>query len=89
MIPSKDGKEKAADLLVLLRSRGIKIWSDNGRLRYQAPKGSLTQDDMERLGAVKADLIEMLQRASSNEDVGQQITRRLPSEPIQIGRAHV
>lgn len=81
---SSGAGESASDLLVRLRSRGIKIWGDNGRLRYQAPKGSLTHDDVEKLGAAKAALIELLQQASPNEAVERQITPRLPSDRIPL-----
>ena len=84
MIWSSAGRENAAGLLVLLRIRGIRIWSDDGRLRYQAPKGLLTQNDVEELRAAKVDLIELLQQASSDDVVGQQITTRLPSDPVPL-----
>lgn len=83
MIAPEARRRKAADLLVLLRSRGIKVWRDNGCLRYQAPKGLLTQDDLEKLGAAKADLIALLQ-PSSDEGVGQQITSRLSSDHVPL-----
>ena len=84
MISSEGRKQKAADLLVVLRSRGIKVWRDSGGLRYQAPRGLLTQDDLEKLGEMKADLIELLRQLSSDEVVEQQIAPRLPSDRVPL-----
>lgn len=84
MSSSPTDRRKAANLLVTLRSRGIKVWRDVDRLRYQAPQGSLSADDLEALGAAKADLIELLQLSSSGKAVTQQIGPRLPFDEVPL-----
>jgi Condensation domain/TubC N-terminal docking domain len=39
------------DILAFARARGIRLWSENGQLRFKAPKGALTPEERERLKA--------------------------------------
>ena len=34
------------DLLARFRQRGVKLWAEDGQLRFSAPKGTLTTDDL-------------------------------------------
>ena len=59
---SADG---AADLLFTLYRKGVKVYIDNGRLRYQAPKGTVTLDELTRLRALKEEILALLVQAPS------------------------
>jgi len=48
------------DLLNQLRSRDIRIWVEDGRLRLNAPKGALTPELQEQLAAHKAEILAYL-----------------------------
>lgn len=56
------------DFLDSLDQRGVKIWSDNGRIRYQAPKGTLGLQDLNKLGDWKVEIIEFLEHAPLDLD---------------------
>jgi amino acid adenylation domain-containing protein len=49
------------ELLSTLHKRDIRLWVEDGRLRYDAPAGSLTPDLLALLKQKKADLIALLQ----------------------------
>jgi Condensation domain/TubC N-terminal docking domain len=51
-----------ADYLTALFARGIRLWVDNGELRYHARKGCLTPADVTQLRALKKELIAELTR---------------------------
>ncbi|HEY0604518.1 MAG TPA: amino acid adenylation domain-containing protein, partial [Herpetosiphonaceae bacterium] len=54
-----------AELLSYLRSREITLWVDGDRLRYNAPKGALTQEMRAELVTRKADILAWLQQMES------------------------
>jgi len=54
----------AAKLLSELRSLDIKIWSDNGELFCNAPKGALTADLRAAISQHKAEILAFLSDAS-------------------------
>jgi pyochelin synthetase len=61
--------EDAADrsisaLLLSLRKKGVRLWSDGGQLRYRAGSGALTQAEIAALRASKAELILLLEHPS-------------------------
>ncbi|MBN5133924.1 hypothetical protein JY420_07115, partial [Stenotrophomonas maltophilia] len=47
-------------LLVEARERGIRLWADDGRLRFQAPAGTMTSEFQTRLTANKQALLDCL-----------------------------
>lgn len=51
-----------SDMLSLLRSRGITLTVENDQLRYRAPRGAVSAQEVEWLRARKAELIELLER---------------------------
>ncbi len=53
------------ELLGQLRERGIKLWAEEGKLRFQAPKGALTPELRDAIGAQKADILAFLQDAQA------------------------
>ena len=46
----RDGIE---ELLETISRKGVLLWQDNGRLRYKAPKGALTPEELARLTSSK------------------------------------
>jgi hypothetical protein len=50
----------AADLIARCRTRGIHLWVESGRLRYDAPQGALDPDLRAELLAHKVELVELL-----------------------------
>lgn len=66
------------DVVGLIRSKGVKLWVDGGQLRYQAPRGTLTGEDVDLLRTSKAQIIELLEEKASvlaSASVGTKITR--------------
>ncbi len=48
------------ELLVELVERGVLLWVNDGRLRFLAPEGALTEDLRRRAGAVHGDLVDLV-----------------------------
>jgi Condensation domain/TubC N-terminal docking domain len=73
--------ETAADLLDLIRNKGVRLWSTNGQLHYKAPKGALGPQEIERLRLSKGQLVTLLaeraavQTAASEPGPGPQLER--------------
>jgi hypothetical protein len=44
------------------RKKGVRLWSENGNLHYKAPKGSLTQDEIERFRSSRDQVVAFLER---------------------------
>ncbi|WP_035646994.1 non-ribosomal peptide synthetase, partial [Bradyrhizobium sp. ORS 285] len=65
-------------LLSSLRQDGVQIWSENGRLRYRAPKGVMTRERLDELRARQLEIATFLQEASAAGDT-------LP--PIEVTRS--
>jgi hypothetical protein len=66
----------AADVLFKMRRRGMKIWAENGELRYQGPIGILTQEDISMLRGLKPLIVAYFQ----------QTLPRKATEPLLIPR---
>jgi hypothetical protein len=47
-----------------LRGRGVRLWSESGRLRYKGPKGAVTEKDAEILSRFKPSIQALLQQSS-------------------------
>ena len=48
------------ELMSKLGAAGIKLWLEDGQLKFKAPKGALTKDLKSHLVAKKQDVIEFL-----------------------------
>lgn len=46
-----------ADYVTFLTRKGVKLWVDNGQLRYHAKKGTLGGEDLARLRSLKGEII--------------------------------
>lgn len=55
----------AAELLAEFRDKGIRIWISDGRLSYRAPKGVLTDHDVERLKRYREEIVPLLHEADA------------------------
>ena len=53
-----------SDILGSLRRRGIRLWLQNGELRYAAPKGVITPFELETLRAYKGQIARFLERVN-------------------------
>lgn len=62
----RDEAESVADLLFEMRSKGVRVWSQDGQLRYQARKGALSGEEAEKLHRYKSDIVSFLQRGTSS-----------------------
>jgi hypothetical protein len=77
-------------LLGSVRSKGVRIWSDNGQLRYEAPKGALTQTEFDRLRASRGQIVTLLERTASAEAGGPEFAPldRVPLAFSQLAHWH-
>jgi hypothetical protein len=51
-------------VLAIARSKGVRFWLEAGQLRYNAPKGSLTADQLAEFRSRRNDIIEFLLQAA-------------------------
>jgi hypothetical protein len=82
--------ESIADVIFMMRSKGVKVWADNGRLHYQAPKGALTPKDLEILRAVREEILTIIENTNSSQG-DPQLIPRLPSDrvPLAFSQQHL
>ena len=57
---------KLNQLLAELAGRGVKLWAEDGQLRYRAPKGALTPELRDELALHKAEVIKWLHNSNAN-----------------------
>src|SRR5690242_10877993 len=51
------------ELFAALRRDGVRLWSDDGRLHYQAPKGAMTAVRLAQIRELKNEIIDFLHQA--------------------------
>jgi amino acid adenylation domain-containing protein len=51
---------KAAELIIDLEKRGVKLWEEEGRLKLSAPKGALPAEIRTEISSVKDQILEMI-----------------------------
>lgn len=56
--------DRAADVILALRLKGVRIWSEDGRLRYKASNGMITPADLNKLTELKTEILAFIQQAS-------------------------
>ena len=54
-----------AHILGRVRRKGVKLWSENGQLHYKAPRGALTEEDIEILRQSSGQIVALLERSPS------------------------
>lgn len=74
--------ESSGDLLVALRERGAKLWTENGQLRFQAPKGVILPEELNTLRTLRAEIIELLEQAQSFSH--NPLQPRVPGCPVPL-----
>lgn len=63
-------------LLNQLAKQDIRLWLEQGQLRYNAPEGAMTADIIQQLKAAKADIIQFLQQAENQQTVIPEVDRQ-------------
>jgi len=77
--------EPVTDLLFAMRIKGAKIWSNEGLLLYDAPRGALSPSDIEILRARKQEIVALLNRSPPSWLLRTPpLGRRLPSERVPL-----
>lgn len=61
----EDIEADVAAVLGRLRSKGVLLWAHDGQLRYRAPKGALTRQEIEDLGRLSDQLLILLDEHSA------------------------
>jgi hypothetical protein len=91
---------RIATVLGRVRRKGVRLWSENGQLRYQAPRGALTPEEIEALRQAKGHIVSLLENAariqkvspSNGPDVHRHIrphTGRAPLSFSQLAYWHI
>lgn len=76
---SSNGQESAdaiASILESLRRKGVRLWSEDGRLHYEAPKGALSEDDIDCLRSFRGRIVAFL-RGNDEEFIGSRLSPRV------------
>lgn len=74
--------QRATNIVSSLHSRGVRLWSDNGRLRYEAPKGILQDDDLVRLRTFKTEILSILEETRFAAELP--LVPREPGAPLPV-----
>jgi hypothetical protein len=72
------------DILLSMYNKGLKIWADNGRILYRAPKGAITPADIQCLRARKAEILETLVATHIVSTSEPHLVPRLPSDSVPL-----
>lgn len=75
-------KIKISDLIDELEEKGIKLWKDEGKLKYSAPKGIMTSEIIQQLKNNKEQLIEEFERRTSEIKVIADPEKRYEKFPL-------
>ena len=54
-----------ADYVAFLNRNGVRLWVDNGQLRYRARKGALSSEELARLRSMRSEIVAELTKAGS------------------------
>lgn len=57
--------DDVADVLDRVRQKGVRVWLEDGQLRYKAPKNALTDQEIARLRGSKEQVVTFLRQARS------------------------
>lgn len=73
-----------AAVLFQFRMKGVRLWAQDGQLRFQAPKAALTSDDMQTLRRLKAEIAAYLQNCPSPDSEQPPLRRRQPGTRVPL-----
>ena len=72
-ISSVDG---VAEVLGSVRKKGVRLWTENGRVHYKAPRGALNDEEISRLRNSRAQLVALLEGHNGSDTDTGRITPR-------------
>jgi Condensation domain/TubC N-terminal docking domain len=61
---SQVSMDRVAEFLASVRNKGVKLWCESGQLHYKAPKGVLTQEDIDGLRISRGQIVTLLERSA-------------------------
>lgn len=59
----------ALNTLLLIRSRGARLWVENDALKFEAPKGAILPEDIQQLRRFKGEIVELMSRDASANSI--------------------
>jgi hypothetical protein len=68
-VTSPGSHTPAAAIVAALRAKGVRLWVENGELRYRAPKHTMTNDELLRLQAERQQIVALLDMAEHSSAV--------------------
>jgi hypothetical protein len=88
IVNSQEHTDRVADVLVRIREKGARIWLEDGQLRYRAPKGVLTQSDIEGIRASKDAIVSLLARTGGGKytDLRPESQQRVYRAPLTFSQ---
>jgi hypothetical protein len=69
--------ESIRHVLGSIRNKGVKLWAENGRLHYKAPKGTLTRNEIEQLRASTSQLVALLENGAAAQSATSEVQSRV------------
>ena len=75
------------ELLTHLRSLGVRLWAEDGRLRYSARPGTLTPDLVAQLAARKHEILALFSESSGARQLVLRIVSRAGTDPAPLSFA--
>jgi hypothetical protein len=76
--------DSVASLLFAMRSKRVIIWTDNGQLLYQAPRGALGESEIAVLRSRRSEIADFLRRSISSVLRPPALERRRAFEPVPL-----
>jgi hypothetical protein len=77
-------EDEPGHVLESVRRKGVRLWLEDGELRYEAPKNALTPEDIERLRASRNRIIAVLQKSAGLETTEPGLDPRPQSNPAPL-----
>jgi hypothetical protein len=72
------------DVLAHVRRKGVRLWAEDGKLQYEAPKGSLTPQEIARLRDSKRLIIALLEKTAREQVPALKLEPRNPQAEIPL-----
>jgi pyochelin synthetase len=79
----------AAELVSELAAAGVELWEEDGRIRFRAPQGALTEDLRERLGADRDAVLAYLRDPFAEPLVPDPYGRHLPFPLTEVQSSYL